>query len=111
MSRNLKPDYINKIRKIQAPNGYRFDIANYVKNPSHDYEYPSFVKTIGESDEKALIKRIFYFKHYDGSGEYRSEVYTIKKNGETWQIASDREEKVLEHSNRFNINRLLNFCE
>ena len=43
MSRNLKPEYINKIRAIEAPNGYKFDIANYLYNPSFDKSYVNFV--------------------------------------------------------------------
>ena len=37
MARNLKPEYINKIRKLEVPNGYKFDIANYLYNPSVCY--------------------------------------------------------------------------
>ena len=29
MARNLKKDYIKKILSMEAPNGYKFDIANY----------------------------------------------------------------------------------
>lgn len=28
MARNLKSEYINKIRAIEAPNGYKFDAEN-----------------------------------------------------------------------------------
>lgn len=50
MSRNRTAAYINKIRAIEAPNGYKFDIANYLYNPAHDNEYPAFIKMIDETD-------------------------------------------------------------
>lgn len=110
MSRNLKPEYINKIRKIQAPNGYRFDIANYLHNPAYGNEYPAFHKIISEDVETITIRRVYYFKHYDGTGEYIAEVYTRKKNGDAWQVVTGREEKILETASRYNINKLLSFC-
>ena len=110
MSRNLKPEYINKLRKIQAPNGYKFDLANYIYNPSYDYDYPSFIKKISETETTETYRRVSYFKHYDGSGEYYEEIYTRVKNGEDWQIARNRTENVLEAANRFNIKKLLTFC-
>ena len=33
MARNFKPEYINKLRKINQ-NGYTFDISNYLYNPA-----------------------------------------------------------------------------
>jgi len=110
MARNRKPEYINKIRKIQAPNGYKFDLANYLCNPSYDYDYPSFIKIISEDETTMTLRRVFYFKYYDGSGEYREEIYKRIKNGSEWQIARNTTENVLEKSNRFNINKLLTFC-
>jgi len=110
MSRNIKPEYINRIRAIEAPNGYRFDIENYLYNPSFDYDYPSFIKKISETDNTETFRRVYYFKHYNGNGEYLAETFTRKKNGESWQVATNRNETVLEASNRFNIKKLLTFC-
>lgn len=110
MARNLKPDYINKVRAIPAPNGYKFDIANYLYNPSLDNEYPAFIKMTSETEDTQTFRRVYYFKYYDGTGEYMEEEFTRKKNGDAWQIVSGRHEKVLEKSNRFNINKLLTFC-
>lgn len=109
MARNLKPDYINKIRKTAAPNGYAFDIGNYLYNPSYDYDYPSFIKTVAEDEKTETVRRVSYFKHYDGSGEYTLEVYTRPKSS-GWAVCKTLEEKVLEQSNRFNLKKLLTFC-
>lgn len=110
MARNLKPEYIKKIRAIEAPNGYKFDIANYLYNPSYDYEYPSFLKMINESETTQTFRRVYYFKYWDGTGEYKAEVYIREKNGEDWQVINNCTETVLEQSNRFNIKKLLTYC-
>lgn len=110
MSRNLKPEYINKIRTIKAPNGYRFDIANYLYNPAHGNEYPAFIKMVSETEDTQTFRRVYYFKHYDGSGEYKSETFTGKKEGGEWQIVTGRTENTLEESNRYNVKKLLTFC-
>lgn len=52
----------------------------------------------------------YYFKHWDGTGEYIAEEYTREKNGGDWQIVKNRTEKVLEQSNRYNVKKLLTFC-
>ena len=111
MSRNLKPEYINKIRKIEAPNGYKFDIANYLYNPAHGNEYPAFMKMIAEDEETQTFRRVYYFKYYDGTGEYIAEEFTMKKNGDAWQIVNRTKEETIEKANRYNIKRLLQFCE
>ena len=105
MARNLKPEYINKIRKLEAPNGYKFDIANYLYNPAYGCDYPAFLKVIEETETEQKIRRVYYFKHYDGSGEYMEEVFTRKKEGDAWQIVKNRTERVLEASNRYNVKR------
>lgn len=110
MSRNLKKDYILKIAKMEVPNGYKFDLANYIHNPSCSYDYPSFKKIIEEDSEMITFRRVFYFKYYGGSGEYREEVYKVKKNEEGWQIVKMIKEKMLEESNRYNLKKLLTFC-
>lgn len=110
MARNLKRDYIVKIMKMEAPNGYKFDIANYLHNPSYDYDYPSFVKVIDEDEKTETIRRVSYYKYYNGEGEYREETYKIEKDGGNWQVVKSLKENVLESSNRFNIKKLLTFC-
>lgn len=111
MSRNTTPAYINKIRAIQAPNGYKFDIANYLYNPSYDYDYPSFVKMISETETRQTFRRVYYFKHYDGTGEYLREEFSREKAGDAWQVVRDRTETVLEAANRYSVKKLLTFCE
>ena len=110
MSRNRKPDYIRKLINTQAPNGYKFDAANYLYNPHLSYEYPSFIKVIEEDDTSETIRRVYYFKYYNGTGEYIEEVYKREKTGDTWQVIRNSKETVLAKSNRFNLNTLLSFC-
>ena len=110
MSRNLKPEYINKIRTIEAPNGYKFDLANYLYNPSYDNEYPAFIKMISESEDTQTFRRVYYFKYYDGNGEYIAETYKRNKNGNGWQVTTGSTEEILEKSNRYNVKKLLTFC-
>lgn len=43
MSRNRTPAYINRFRKMEAPNGYKFDIANYLYNPAYGYDYMGII--------------------------------------------------------------------
>lgn len=110
MTRNLKPEYINKIRKIEAPNGYKFDLANYLYNPAYGNEYPAFIKMIDEAQDTQTFRRVYYFKYHDGTGEYKVETFTLKKNGDEWQVVPGRTEITLEASNRYNVNKLLTFC-
>lgn len=109
MSRNLKPAYIHKLIKTEAPKGYKFDVGNYLHNPCFSFDYPSFFKRVAEDLETFTERRVYYFKHYDGTGEYIEEFNTFpKEDGKPgWKIAKKHEEKVLETSNRFNLNRLL----
>ena len=110
MARNKDKDYILKIMSIKAPNGYKFDFTNYLLNPHIAYDYPSFKKTISEDEETATIRRVYYFKYYNGTGEYREEIFTEKKNGDTWQVVHNRTEKVLAESKRFSLKKLITFC-
>lgn len=110
MSRNLKPAYIKKLIHTEAPNGYKFDVANYLYNPSYGYDYPAFKKKIAEDEETETYRRIYYFKYYNGTGEYLAETYSMKKNGGEWQVVKGRTEEKLEQANRFNLNKLLSFC-
>ena len=111
MARNRTPKYINRIRKIEAPNGFKFDIANYLYNPSYEYDYPHFMKVIAEDEDTQKIKSVYYEKFYDGTGQYTVQTYHRKKNGPNWQIVTHVTNTLLEKSNRFNINKLLSFCK
>lgn len=110
MSRNRKPEYIKKILAIEAPNGYKFDLANYLYNPSYGNDYPAFQKKIAETAETETYRRVYYFKYYGGTGEYLEEIFTRRKAGSSWQVVSGRKEKVLASSNRYNVKKLLEFC-
>ena len=110
MARNLKKDYIKKILSMEAPNGYKFDIANYLYNPAYGNDYPAFQKVIAETEDTETIRRVYYMKHYDGTGEYIAETFTRKKDGDAWQIVKGRTEEILEAANRYNVKKLLMFC-
>ena len=110
MARNLKKDYIKKILSMEAPNGYKFDIANYLYNPAYGNDYPAFQKVIAETEDTETIRRVYYMKHYDGTGEYIAETFTRKKDGDAWQIVQGRTEEILEAANRYNVKKLLTFC-
>jgi len=113
MSRNVKPEYLRKLLAIDR-NGYKFDIANYLHNPAFGYEYPSFKKIIAEDELTVTYRRVFYFKYYGGDGAYKAETYTVNKpkNGESeWVICRNTQEVTLEESKRFNLNKLLTFCD
>ena len=108
MSRNLKREYIHKLIKLEVPDGYKFDLANYLHNPSYEYEYPSFCRTISEDDAVIVQRRVLYFKHYDGSGEYIEKFMTFdKRDAGSWKIAKKVTENILERSSRFNLNKLV----
>ena len=110
MARNLKKDYIKKILSMEAPNGYKFEIANYLYNPAYGNDYPAFQKVIAETEDTETIRRVYYMKHYDGTGEYIAETFTRKKDGDAWQIVKGRTEEILEAANRYNVKKLLTFC-
>ena len=110
MARNLKKDYIRKIMSLDAPNGYRFDIENYLYNPAYGNDYPAFHKVIAETDTTVTIRRVYYMKHYNGTGEYIAETFTRQKDGNAWQVVKNRQEVVLETANRYNVKKLLTFC-
>lgn len=110
MARNRTAAYINKIRAIEAPNGYKFDIANYLYNPDCTNDYPAFKKMIDETETTETFRRVYYIKHWDGTGSYKAEEYTREKDGGDWQVVKNRTESVLEQSNRYNVKKLLTFC-
>ncbi len=110
MARNLKRDYIKKILSLEAPNGYMFDIENYLYNPAFGNDYPAFHKVIAETDTTVTIRRVYYMKHYNGTGEYIAETFTRQKDGEAWQVVKNRQEVVLETASRYNVKKLMTFC-
>ena len=111
MARNRKPEYMKKLLKATTPNGYRFDIANYLHNPSLDHEYPSFIKQIAEDEEKTTFRSVHYFKCWNGSGYYVEQVFDrMKADKDAWVIVKNLRETKLEDSNRFNLTKLLSFC-
>lgn len=111
MSRNFKPDYLKKLQAIQTANGYKIDLANYVYNPAITFDYPGLRKLTAETNDTLEYTRFYYFKHYDGTGEYYKEVYTVPKNGDTWNISKTSTEELIEVSRRFSLNDLIKHAE
>lgn len=106
MKRNLTKENLLKLSKIDV-NGFKVDIQNYIYNPVYDYDYPTLVKKIDETDTHIFYSKVYYFKYHDGSGKYFKETYSNEKNdGDVWKIAHDVKTKVLEESNRFSLKRL-----
>lgn len=111
MARNRKPEYILKLLRTVAPNGYKFDVANYLHNPNYDHDYPSFRKVIADDGERITYRSVFYIKHYDGTGHYEAQVYSApKEEANGWIVVRDLATTRLEEAPRFNLNKLLSFC-
>lgn len=112
MARNLKKDNIKKLLAMETSNGFKIDVANYIYNPSYDHEYPSFKKAIKETDNNITFMSVLYFKHYNGGGEYKRQVYTMEKTeGNFWGIAKNMTETIIEESKRFSLKRLTELTE
>lgn len=112
MTKNLKKDYIKKLIGITTKNGYKIDISNYIYNPSYDNQYPSLIKTVSEDEHEKVISRVYYFKYYNGNGEYITETYNLPKgDNNTWVFIRKKKENVIESSNRFNLNHLIELTE
>ena len=111
MARNRTPKYVNRLIHAKAPNGYRFDIANYLYKPDLSHDYPHFIKIIDQDEETEKIRGVYYEKYYNGSGAYKVETYHRKKNGSNWQVVTHYQSILLEKADRFNLNKLLTFCK
>lgn len=111
MSRNLKKDYLRKLANIETANGFKVDLANYIYNPSYEYDYPTLKKVVSEDAEKVELIEVQYFKYYNGSGEYLIKEYAMPNNKDAWNIARNVKEKVVEASNRFNLTKLIQLAE
>lgn len=112
MSRNLKKDYLNKLAAVKTNNGFAVDLANYLCNPSYDYDYPTLAKTIEHEDGTRERITVRYYKHYDGTGEYEKETHIIPTtNDNVWYIAKNTKTVELEKSNRFNLKKLIQLAE
>lgn len=111
MSKNLKPDYLRKLKALETRNGYKIDLLNYIYNPSYGNEYPAFCKIIEETENTVTKQCIRYFKFWDGSGAYQVETYKLPKNNDRVNIATDIQTRDIEKSNRFNLNKLIAITE
>lgn len=110
MARNLKRDYIKKLINLEVGGGYKFDLANYIHNPNCTHDYPTFVKVVSDDGVTVEEKRIYYIKRYDGTGSYMEESYTYRKDQGSWVFLENVKKNELESANRFNLNKLVSFC-
>ena len=112
MSRNLKKDYLKKLLAITTNNGYKIDLANYIYNPSLAHEYPHLVKVIEETEHEKIIARVYYQKHYDGTGDYIYQKHNEpKEKNSGWYFVRESHETIIDRSNRFNLNKLIAIAE
>ena len=113
MARNLKKENLKKLAGINTNNGFKIDLANYVYNPSYNHEYPSLIKLTNETETEKQYTRVYYFKHYNGTGEYILETYSHEKdnNENVWKISKNHQQTELETNNRFNLKHLIELAE
>lgn len=109
--RNRKKEYIKKLLGIETKNGYKIDINNYLFNPSLEHEYPSLKKVIEETPETIKTSEVIFFKYYGGAAEYLHKIYTFRNSGDTWEIATNVEKKILKEATRFNLHELIRLAE
>lgn len=97
-------------------NGFEIDLMSLVYGFAHGDEYPKLKKK-EDTGDRIKFTCYYYFKHYDGTGEYLCEEYFADKKeidpskNINYFIAKDRKERIIENSNRFNLNRLIALCE
>ena len=112
----IKIEQAKKYAKIEAPNGYKFDVSNFLYNPSFGNEYPAFYKAIQEDGDRVKYRRVYYFKHYDKTASICVETFYRVKNGDQWQIVNRNgaytEETVecIPDGVRFNPKMLFKYC-
>lgn len=111
MARNRSMAFIKRMVGAKAPNGYKFDLSNYLCNPSRDHDYPSFIKKISEDETTETFRSVHYIKFYNGTGEYVEMIFSREKaEGDGWAICKNLRENTLEPASRFSLNKLLSFC-
>lgn len=111
MARNRSVANIKRLLRAVAPNGYKFDLANYLCNPSHEHDYPSFIKKISEDETTETFRSVHYIKLYNGTGEYVEMTFSRNRSdGDGWAICKNLREKTIGSSNRFSLNTLLSYC-
>ena len=111
MARNLKRDYLLKLRAIETKNGYRIHLNQYIYGFAHGDEYPKLYKVINETPETKTISSVYYFKYYNGTGKYFHQVYEVPNNNDSVNIVNVIEEHEIEANNRFNLNKLIKLAE
>lgn len=112
MGRNLKKDYLIKLRNIRTKNGYMIQLGQYIHGFAHGDEYPKLYKLIKETPETLTYSQVYYFKYYDGTGKYFHRIFTVPNDNELVHITHENDtEKELEANNRFNLNHLITLAE
>lgn len=111
---------INLYKKLRGQNfnGYTVNAYSLIYGLSHGDEYPKMQKMVDQPDGSIKVYSISYFKYYDKRGEYYFESYTIPteeakkyRSGELiCYCQQNRKEVKLEDNNRFNVNKIINYC-
>ena len=113
---NKKIEQAKKYAKIEAPNGFKFDICRYLYGFAHGEEYPAFIKEIKKENGFTYYKRVYFFKYYDKSCAVFVETYSRQDDGDKWQIInsnpgySDEKVELLPQGTRYSPKLLFKYC-
>ena len=105
-----------KYAKIEAPNGFKFDVSRYLYGFSHGDEYPAFKKEIKQDEQFTYYKRVYFFKRWDKTAVIYVETFSVDKNGGNVQILnrnpeySDEIVEQLPKGTRYSPKLLFKYC-
>lgn len=111
MAKNLKVAYLKKLRDLETKNGYKVHLSQYIYGFAHGDEYPKLRKLISETPEVLKYSEVYYFKYYNGTGKYFYKEYEVPNNNDVVNFVRESQEKELENSNRFSLNKLVALAE
>lgn len=105
-----------KYAKIEAPNGFKFDVSRYLYGFSYGDEYPAFKKEIKQDEQFKYYKRVYFFKRWDKSSVIYVETFSVDKNGGNVQIINQNPEysdeivEQLPQGTRYSPKLLFKYC-
>ena len=94
-----------------APMGWTFDKMRFLYPFEHGDEYPQYFRTIEKNAEYEIIESIYYFKRFNGTGDYKTKKTKFLNNGERVKTGKEIETRAIESASRFNLKRLLEIAE
>lgn len=111
-----KIEKAKKYAKIEAPNGFKFNVGRYLYGFSIGDEYPAFIKEVKQDEKYIYYKQVYFFKHYNGEVSIYVENYSREKNGGNVQIINhnpEYSEEVVERlpkGTRYSPKLLFKYC-